>query len=151
MITDVADGDRRGRDGRPRRRGRRPARLGARRPPRERGEILRRAFELITERADDFARLISLEMGKTVAEAKGEVTYGAEFFRWFAEEAVRIHGRWMQAPAGGSRLLTMQEAGRPVPVHHAVELPARDGHPQDRPGRRRRLHDGGQAGRARRR
>ena len=77
--------------------------------PRERGEILRRAFELITERADDFAELMSLEMGKTVKEAKGEVTYGAEFFRWFSEEAVRIHGRWMQAPAGGSRLLTIKK------------------------------------------
>ena len=78
-------------------------------PPRDRGEILRRAFELITERADDFAELMSLEMGKTVKEAKGEVTYGAEFFRWFSEEAVRIHGRWMQAPAGGSRLLTIKK------------------------------------------
>jgi succinate-semialdehyde dehydrogenase/glutarate-semialdehyde dehydrogenase len=77
--------------------------------PRERGEVLRRAFELITGRADDFARLMSLEMGKTVAEAKGEVTYGAEFFRWFAEEAVRIHGRWMHNPAGGSRLLTLKK------------------------------------------
>ncbi len=81
----------------------------ARTPPRERGEILRRAFDLLTERADQFARLISLEMGKTLAEAKGEVTYGAEFFRWFSEEAVRISGRWMQAPAGGSRLLTIRK------------------------------------------
>jgi succinate-semialdehyde dehydrogenase/glutarate-semialdehyde dehydrogenase len=81
----------------------------ARTAPRERGEILRRSFELITERADTLARLISLEMGKTLAEAKGEVTYGAEFFRWFSEEAVRIHGRWMQAPAGGSRLLTVRK------------------------------------------
>src|SRR6476469_603779 len=78
-------------------------------PPRERGEILRRAFEAILDQADDFAELISLEMGKTLAEAKGEVTYGAEFFRWVAEEAVRIHGRWMQAPAGGSRLLTIRK------------------------------------------
>ncbi|WP_372729327.1 NAD-dependent succinate-semialdehyde dehydrogenase [Nocardioides sp.] len=78
-------------------------------PPRDRGEILRRAFELITERADDFAELMSLEMGKTLAESRGEVTYGAEFFRWFSEEAVRIHGRWMQAPAGGSRLLTIRK------------------------------------------
>jgi succinate-semialdehyde dehydrogenase / glutarate-semialdehyde dehydrogenase len=77
--------------------------------PRDRGEILRTAFELITERADAFAHLMSLEMGKTVAEARGEVTYGAEFFRWYAEEAVRIHGRWMQAPAGGSRLLTVKK------------------------------------------
>ncbi|MEI2809730.1 MAG: NAD-dependent succinate-semialdehyde dehydrogenase [Nocardioides sp.] len=77
--------------------------------PRERGEILRSAFEAITARADDFAELISLEMGKPIAEAKGEVAYGAEFFRWFAEEAPRIHGRWMQAPAGGSRLLTIRK------------------------------------------
>jgi len=81
----------------------------ARTPTRERGEILRRAFELVTDRADDFASLISLEMGKPLAEARGEVTYGAEFLRWFSEEAVRIHGRWMQAPAGGSRLLTIRK------------------------------------------
>jgi succinate-semialdehyde dehydrogenase/glutarate-semialdehyde dehydrogenase len=81
----------------------------ARTPPRERGEILRRAFDLLTERADDVAHLMSLEMGKPVAEAKGEVAYGSEFFRWYSEEAVRIHGRWMQAPAGGSRLLTVRK------------------------------------------
>jgi len=77
--------------------------------PRARGEILRRAFELVTARADDLALLMSQEMGKTLAEARGEVTYGAEFLRWFSEEAVRIHGRWMQAPAGGSRLLTIKK------------------------------------------
>ncbi|MFN8192825.1 MAG: NAD-dependent succinate-semialdehyde dehydrogenase [Nocardioidaceae bacterium] len=77
--------------------------------PRERGEILRRAFEMLTARADDFAELMSLEMGKPIAEARGELTYGAEFFRWFSEEAVRIHGRWMQAPGGGSRLLTVRK------------------------------------------
>jgi succinate-semialdehyde dehydrogenase/glutarate-semialdehyde dehydrogenase len=81
----------------------------ARTPPRDRGEILRSAFELVASRADDFAELMSLEMGKTVKEAKGEVGYGNEFFRWYAEEAVRIHGRWMQAPAGGSRLLTIKK------------------------------------------
>ncbi|MCW2834396.1 MAG: gabD 1 [Nocardioides sp.] len=79
--------------------------------PRERGELLRSAFELMTERRDEFARVISLEMGKPLAEAAGEVTYGAEFFRWFSEEAVRIHGRWMSAPDGKSQLLT---AKRPV-------------------------------------
>jgi succinate-semialdehyde dehydrogenase/glutarate-semialdehyde dehydrogenase len=77
--------------------------------PRERGEILRRSFEAIMDRADDFAELMSLEMGKTIAEAKGEVGYAAEFFRWFSEEAVRIHGRWMQNPAGGTRLLTIRK------------------------------------------
>src|SRR6188472_2921571 len=80
-------------------------------PPRDRGEILRRAFEAIVARTDEFATLMSLEMGKTVAEARGEVTYGAEFFRWFSEEAVRISGRWSVAPDGASRLLTMK---RPV-------------------------------------
>src|SRR3954470_2375538 len=78
-------------------------------PPRDRGEILRRSFEAIMDQADDFAELISLEMGKTLAEAKGEVTYGAEFFRWFSEEAVWIHGRWMNAPAGGPRLRTIRK------------------------------------------
>jgi succinate-semialdehyde dehydrogenase/glutarate-semialdehyde dehydrogenase len=78
-------------------------------PPRERGEILRRAFDLVTARADDLALLMSLEMGKTLAEARGEVTYGGEFLRWFSEEAVRIHGRWMHAPAGGTRLLTVKK------------------------------------------
>src|SRR3954451_9463620 len=61
-------------------------------PPRERGEILRRAFEEITRRADELALLMTLEMGKTVAESKSKITYAAEFIRWFAEEAVRIEG-----------------------------------------------------------
>ncbi|HEX5540975.1 MAG TPA: NAD-dependent succinate-semialdehyde dehydrogenase [Micromonospora sp.] len=78
-------------------------------PPRERGEILRRAFELITARADDLALLMTMEMGKSLAESKAEIAYAAEFFRWFSEEAVRIHGRYSTAPAGGSRLLTMKQ------------------------------------------
>src|SRR3954454_14840312 len=78
-------------------------------PPRERGEILRRTFQLMNDRADDLALLLTLEMGKPVAESKGEVTYAAEFFRWFAEEAVRIDGRWSRNPAGSGRLLTMRQ------------------------------------------
>ncbi|MBV9098082.1 MAG: NAD-dependent succinate-semialdehyde dehydrogenase [Frankiaceae bacterium] len=77
--------------------------------PRERGEILRRTFELLTERADDLALLMTLEMGKPVAESKAEVTYAAEFLRWFAEEAVRIAGRWSTNPSGDGRLLTMRQ------------------------------------------
>lgn len=73
--------------------------------PRERGEILRRAFDLVTARADEFALLMTLEMGKPLAEARGEVTYGAEFLRWFSEEAVRASGRYSVAPDGKSRLL----------------------------------------------
>ena len=78
-------------------------------PPRERGEILRKAFEAITARTEEFALLMTLEMGKPLAEARGEVTYGAEFFRWFSEEAVRISGRWSTAPNGATRLLTMKQ------------------------------------------
>jgi len=77
--------------------------------PRDRGEILRRAFELITERTDDLARLMTLEMGKTLAESRAEIAYAAEFFRWFSEEAVRIHGRYAVAPNGASRLLTLKQ------------------------------------------
>src|SRR5205823_4391228 len=78
-------------------------------PPRERGEILRRAWELITERKDELALLMTLEMGKTVKESEAEITYGSEFFRWFAEEAVRIEGRYGIAPNGAGRLLVMQQ------------------------------------------
>jgi succinate-semialdehyde dehydrogenase/glutarate-semialdehyde dehydrogenase len=83
-------------------------------PPRDRGEILRAAFERITERAEDFATLMTLEMGKTLLESRGEVTYGAEFFRWFSEEAVRISGRWSTAPNGATRLLTMKKPVGPT-------------------------------------
>jgi len=78
-------------------------------PPRDRGEILRRAYELMTERADDLALLMTLEMGKALAESKAEITYAAEFFRWFSEESVRIYGRWSVAPNGATRLLTMKQ------------------------------------------
>jgi succinate-semialdehyde dehydrogenase/glutarate-semialdehyde dehydrogenase len=77
--------------------------------PRDRGEILRRAFETIMDRIDDLALLMTLEMGKTLAESKGEITYAAEFFRWFSEEPVRIAGRWSVAPNGATRLLTMKQ------------------------------------------
>jgi succinate-semialdehyde dehydrogenase/glutarate-semialdehyde dehydrogenase len=77
--------------------------------PRERGEVLRRAFEAVTAGADELALLMTLEMGKPVAESKAEVTYAAEFLRWFAEEAVRIEGRWATAPNGGMRMLTMRQ------------------------------------------
>ncbi|MBW4095774.1 MAG: NAD-dependent succinate-semialdehyde dehydrogenase [Acidobacteria bacterium] len=77
--------------------------------PRERGEILRRAFEAVTARADDFALLMTLEMGKPLAEARGEVTYGAEFLRWFSEEAVRGFGRYSTSPDGKSRLLVTKK------------------------------------------
>jgi succinate-semialdehyde dehydrogenase/glutarate-semialdehyde dehydrogenase len=81
----------------------------AKHPPRERGEILRRAFEAIVGRAEELALLMTLEMGKPVAESKAEVAYAAEFLRWFSEEAVRIDGRFGVAPNGQGRLLTMRQ------------------------------------------
>ncbi|MCW2521068.1 MAG: NAD-dependent aldehyde dehydrogenase, partial [Mycobacterium sp.] len=82
-------------------------------PPRERGEILRTVFEAITARAEEFATLMTLEMGKVLAESMGEVKYGAEFFRWFAEEAVRIGGRYTKAPAGTGRIVVTKSAVGP--------------------------------------
>jgi succinate-semialdehyde dehydrogenase/glutarate-semialdehyde dehydrogenase len=78
-------------------------------PPRERGEILRRAYEAIVGQTDDLALLMTLEMGKSVAESRAEITYAAEFLRWFAEEAVRIHGRYMVNTTGKGRILTMRQ------------------------------------------
>jgi succinate-semialdehyde dehydrogenase / glutarate-semialdehyde dehydrogenase len=81
-------------------------------PPRERGEILRRAYEILIDRREDLALLMTLEMGKPLAESRGEITYAAEFFRWFAEEAVRIGGDYAVAPAGSGRfLVTHQPVG----------------------------------------
>src|SRR5579864_3087548 len=81
----------------------------AKHPPRERGEILRSAFEAVMERADELALLMTLEMGKPLKESKAEITYGAEFLRWFSEQAVRIDGRYSIAPNGQGRLLTMKQ------------------------------------------
>ncbi|SKB07273.1 NAD-dependent succinate-semialdehyde dehydrogenase [Aeromicrobium choanae] len=81
----------------------------ARTAPRDRGEILRRAFEIITDRADELAEQMTAEMGKPVSESKAEIAYGAEFFRWFAEESVRIAGRHSVAPNGATRLLTLKQ------------------------------------------
>ncbi|HEY5787901.1 MAG TPA: NAD-dependent succinate-semialdehyde dehydrogenase [Microlunatus sp.] len=80
-------------------------------PPRQRAEILRKAFDAVTRRKDEFARLMTLEMGKPLAEAYGEVTYGSEFLRWFSEEAVRIGGRYGINPEGTGRIVVSQ---RPV-------------------------------------
>ncbi|CKH61530.1 NAD-dependent succinate-semialdehyde dehydrogenase [Mycolicibacterium smegmatis] len=78
-------------------------------PPRERADMLTGAFELLHERIDDLALLMTLEMGKPLAEARGEITYAAEFFRHFAAEAVRIDGGYQTAPAGGSRFLIARQ------------------------------------------
>ena len=81
----------------------------ARTPARERSNILRRGFELVAERAEEFATLMTLEMGKPLAEARGEVTYGNEFLRWFSEEAVRLYGRYGATPEGNLRMMTTRK------------------------------------------
>ncbi|NUR07356.1 MAG: NAD-dependent succinate-semialdehyde dehydrogenase, partial [Nocardioidaceae bacterium] len=81
----------------------------ARTAPRERAEVLRRAFELMTARADELAHLISLENGKALRDARGEVAYAAEFFRWYAEEAVRASGELTTAPSGANRIMVVRQ------------------------------------------
>ncbi|MCW3012669.1 MAG: NAD-dependent succinate-semialdehyde dehydrogenase [Solirubrobacterales bacterium] len=77
--------------------------------PRERADVLHRAYDLVTERVDELALLMTLEMGKTIAESRGEITYAANFLRWYAEEAVRIDGRFSRNEAGAGRVLTMRQ------------------------------------------
>jgi len=79
--------------------------------PRVRSDILRKAFDLVRERTEELALLMTLEMGKPLAEARGEVAYGGEFLRWFSEEAVRISGRYGGNPEGTGRMVVSQ---RPV-------------------------------------
>src|SRR5580693_233259 len=78
-------------------------------PPRQRAECLRRAFELMTKHTDSLARLMVAENGKALRDAKAEATYSAEFFRWYAEEAVRMEGVLMQAPSGANKILVMRQ------------------------------------------
>jgi succinate-semialdehyde dehydrogenase/glutarate-semialdehyde dehydrogenase len=77
--------------------------------PRERGEILRRAYQLMTESADELARLISRENGKALPDALGEVLYAAEFFRWYSEEAVRVPGTLATAPSGANKIVVQHK------------------------------------------
>ena len=81
--------------------------------PRERGEILRRAFELVAARSEELALLMTLEMGKSVAESRSEIAYANEFLRWFSEESVRIDGRYTVSPDGATRLITLKQAVGP--------------------------------------
>jgi succinate-semialdehyde dehydrogenase / glutarate-semialdehyde dehydrogenase len=83
-------------------------------PPRERGDVLRRAYEELMRRRDELALLMTLEMGKPIAESRGEITYAAEFFRWFSEEAVRIEGGWQTSPDGNGRIWTMRQPVGPA-------------------------------------
>jgi succinate-semialdehyde dehydrogenase/glutarate-semialdehyde dehydrogenase len=81
----------------------------AKMPARARGEILRKAFEIMIAEADDLARLVSRENGKVFADAKGEILYAAEFFRWFSEEAVRVNGEFRHSPSGDKRILVTHQ------------------------------------------
>lgn len=81
----------------------------AKMPARARGEILRKAFDIMIAEADDLARLVSRENGKVFADAKGEILYAAEFFRWFSEEAVRINGEFRHSPSGDKRILVTHQ------------------------------------------
>ncbi len=85
-------------------------------------------------REEEIAATITAEMGKPLAEARGEAAYAAEFLRWFAEEAVRAEGEYAIAPGGAARVLVLAPAGRHLRAGDAVELPRRDGHPQARAG-----------------
>ena len=78
-------------------------------PPRQRAECLRRTFELMTANAEPLARLMALENGKALRDARAEAAYSAEFFRWYAEEAVRMDGVLMQAPSGANKILVMRQ------------------------------------------
>ena len=96
----------------------------AARPPRERSEILRTAFTLFSEQLQDFAHLITLENGKARADATGEAVYAAEFFRWFAEEAVRADGYITQAPASGARIVVQHKPAGPAVLVTPWNYPA---------------------------
>ncbi|MBU6534265.1 NAD-dependent succinate-semialdehyde dehydrogenase [Streptomyces sp. NPDC057245] len=97
--------------------------------PRERSEILRRAYELLVARTEEIALLITLEMGKSLAESRAEVAYGAEFFRWFSEEAVRIRGDWTVEPGGSGRVVLMRQPVGPslliTPWNVPLAMPTR--------------------------
>jgi succinate-semialdehyde dehydrogenase / glutarate-semialdehyde dehydrogenase len=89
----------------------------AARPPRERAECLRRAYELMMQRSEQLARLMVLENGKALRDARGEIAYAAEFFRWYAEEAVRIDGSLSIAPSGANRIMVIRQ---PVGVSYLI-------------------------------
>jgi len=92
--------------------------------PRERGEILRRAYELMVERSDELALVMTLEMGKPLSESVAEVKYAAEFFRWFSEQAVRVAGRYQVNTAGQGRVLVMKQPVGPAYLITPWNFPA---------------------------
>ena len=107
--------------------------------------MLTRAFELLHERVDDLALLMTLEMGKPLAEARGEIAYAAEFFRHFAGEAVRIDGGYQTAPAGDARFLVTRQPVGPCLLITPWNFPMAMGTRKLGPAHRRGLHQRGQA------
>src|SRR5260370_12149457 len=99
--------------------------------PRERAEILRRSFELIMRDAERLAKLITLENGKALPDSRGEVAYAAEFFRWFAEEAVRNLGQVSRAPASGARMLVQHKPAGGAVLGEPWNVPAAGASRQD--------------------
>ncbi|QJY48897.1 NAD-dependent succinate-semialdehyde dehydrogenase [Pseudonocardia broussonetiae] len=98
-------------------------------PPRERAEVLRRAYEILVARTEEAALLITLEMGKSLSESRSEVAYGAEFLRWYAEEAVRIPGDFTVEPGGSGRIVLMRQPVGPslliTPWNVPLAMPTR--------------------------
>ena len=113
--------------------------------PRERGDILRRAFELVTANTDRLAAIMTAEMGKPLAEARGEVAYGAEMLRWFSEEAVRIGGDSATSLDGNTRIMITKEPIGPCVLVTPWNFPLAMGARKIGPCRRRWLHHGLQA------
>lgn len=113
--------------------------------PRTRSDLLSGTRDLMLRDAELLAALISAESGKSLADARAEVTYAAEFFRWYAEEAIRPHGDFGSSPVGGHKGHRDPQASRRCCPRHAIEFPRGHGHPQGRPDHRRRVHCGSQA------
>ncbi len=147
-LCEVADGTPDDANGGARRRRRACAPSGPPRRPNERGEILWRAFETLNERADELALLMTLEMGKPVAESKAEIVYAAEFFRWFSGEALRIDGQYKVAGNGAGRMLVMRQPIGPSLMITPWNFPMAMGTRKIGPAHRGGLHDGREAGAA---
>ena len=126
----------------------RRSRPGPTTPARERAEILRRAFDLLQERKEEFALLMTIEMGKPLAEARGEVAYGGEFLRWFSEETARIQGRYGANPEGTGRMIVSQHPVGPCFLITPWNFPLAMATRKIAPGARRRLHRRHQARRS---
>ena len=118
------------------------------RTAKERASVLRRFADLMLERQDELARLLTREQGKPLAEARGEIAYAASFFEWFGEEAKRVYGDTIPAHQADKRIVVLTRADRRHRRDHPVELPGGDDHAQGCAGARSRLHDRDQAGRA---